>query len=179
MRRTVTEPPDPRKRGGKKGAPRNPVRGTLPLTIPGMTGNEDIRRTGFGTHHIDEVWNTVDLSAEVPRLIARFGIEQDEDQIGSRWGGACEGQKARTYTGTTAQKDSRSRRSAGPPSDALRALLAEEGAARGVCDSFAQDYICFGFEPPRQCAALREAMERRGLVVYPESYPETEGSAAR
>ena len=141
--------------------------GLLPLRMPDMMSHDAIRRNGFGTPHVDEVWNTLDLSDEVPRLIRRLGIPQRQGLIGSAYNGTCENQSARTYFGTTEEKDKRSSgdASSGAPADVLRAAIAEEGAARSICDAFAQDYICFGLEPPVQCAELRASMERYDLIV--------------
>lgn len=145
----------------------NPVTGLLPLRMPDMMSHDAIRRNGFGTPHVDEVWNTLDLSDEVPRLIRRLGIPQRQGLIGSAYNGTCENQSARTYFGTTEEKDKRSSgdASSGAPADVLRAAIAEGGAARSICDAFAQDYICFGLEPPAQCAELRASMERYDLIV--------------
>ena len=173
LRRTVTAPAAVSSYPSRL---RTPTYGLLPPSFEAIARHEDVRRTGYATPHIDEVWNTVDLSAEVPRLIERFGIQQDADKIGAVYNGTCEQQSARTYFGTAEQKDTDAvgvkiyHSMQGPPAGELRALLAEESAARAVCDAFAQDYICFGLEPPRQCAALREAMERRGLVKFKEGY---------
>ena len=163
MRRTVTEA------RGPDAKTVNAILGQIPPAMANISGHPEVRRTGYATPRIDEVWNTEDMSAEVPRLIERFGIQQDAGQIGKRFNGACEGQAPRTYLGTSEEKDANDEWPT-PPSDRLREVLADAQVAEGVCDAFAQDYICFGLEPPRQCAALREMMERYDLVVYEEGY---------
>ena len=172
MRRTVHET----KKKDKSNRPpfeegSNPIIGSLPLTVDAMSTHRDIRRFGYGAPHIDEVWNTENLSAEIVELIDRFNIPQNATEIGSRWGGTCENQSAKTYYGTTEQKDEKQKGGlAGPVSTTLRELLSEESTAQSICDSFAQDYICFGFEPPRECSELHSSMVKYDLILYEEGY---------
>ena len=144
---------------------RNPIVGSLPIAMANISSHEDIKRTGYATPRIDEIWNTVDLSAEVPRLISRFDIPQSTNTIGKTYG-SCENQSARTYLGTSKEKDNGESRAPSPPTATLHELAAEVSVAESVCDSFAQDYICYGLQPPRACADLRATMEKYNLVVY-------------
>ena len=144
-----------------------PLLGTLPRSIETWSAYEAIIRSGVGTTHIDEVWNVADLSTEVPRLIDRFGIPQNFENQAN----LCENQKASTYTGTSAEKDSESgeRHVGGSATDVLKSILSDdESLMQSICDSFAQDYICFGFEPPRQCSELRSSMVKYDLILYQE-----------
>ena len=169
MRRTVTASEKDRKQSKRNFY--NPRFGSLMMSTVRMSAHDEIKRSGYGTPSIDEVWNTVDLSDEVPRLIENFDIPQNRSRIGSVHGGTCEHQSASTFMGTSIQKENRVKdATAGAPSDVLRSLVSEESTAQSICDSFAQDYICFGFEPPRQCSELRSSMLKYDLIVYEEGY---------
>ena len=174
MRRTVTHPGQ---RRGLQKKPRsdNPLLGPMGLSTKKMFAHGVLNRTGYGTPHIDEIWNTVDLSTEIVDVIDRFEIPQNISDIGSRWGGTCENQSATTYFGTTEMKDRENTRQngnsiRGPESATLHELISEASTAQSICDSFAQDYICFGFEPPRECSELHRSMVQHDLIIYDEGY---------
>ena len=133
----------------------------LPNTIDALMSHDSIVHRGFGAHRIDEVWDIDKLSDEVTSLISRFQLEQDEHDDDE-----CQHQKPRTYYGTTEEKDRRKSSLWGPKSDTLKDVLAkDEELITLICDTYAQDYICFGFEPPPECEALRNIMTRHGLIV--------------
>ena len=160
IRRTT---PDPDLNGEKR-------RG-VPNTMSAWSAEKGIKETGYGTPHVDELWNVADLTVEVPRLIDRFNIPQNISNIGSKWGGTCENQRAKTYYFTSEDKDAMPgiSRLSGAPTDVLKSVLSyDESLTQSICDSFAQDYICFGFEPPQECSELHSSMVKYDLILYQE-----------
>ena len=128
----------------------------------------------FGAAVIDEVWDVANLSAELASMLERFDVRATDEEgadapLDAR---ACvgDGADAGSYTGSTEEKDASGGREFGLASAEYLEMLRSAGGGRHlveVCDMLAQDYICFGFEPPEGCGRLAALMREHGLLSSP------------
>ena len=139
----------------------------------GADGKEPGHTANFGAAVIDEVWDVTNLSTELASMIERFDMRSTDDDgadapvdVHSCVESASSADKS-SYSGSTAEKDAKGERKFGLPSSAYLELLRSAEGARHlvtVCNILAQDYICFGYEPPPECEQLTAIMRTHRLL---------------